>query len=329
MYKFLFVGISVFVCRFVDAYKPVEANPDSTLPIVRGEYDITDTTKPIVGPDFIDSIHAVCRFFFNQGECNRLLDDADNKLKLYFDTSDRDQRDIYRKLFENSVISQSLASGLAALGSRLTLMNSTIRGTNASGELHPGLLRDIASISDGINQLRTISLGQRGTVSAARLQQVKAVSAIAQSAKSNAALMASKLDDLMKTLVEARTLVQTGYFRNMWEYANNTLSDITTQSGDFLRESQGKIFDLTRRYHDWTDLTFEEIASTKERTLSVLMAMNDLVGKMIPDMESKWQEDRLRNVTAIVADSIKHMSSDLSALRDTILIIRSNFWPIR
>jgi hypothetical protein len=154
--RLIVISTVVALCRgSAYLYDAVESSPSSAIFTPPRDYNINDRTSTFLTSDDLDHMYRVCKKRRNSAkDCLGALDDLEDRIRQAYIHQDSDLKTIYGRLFERLDGVDPLSIKIEKLTDIGNYLNSTIRGEGAHV---PGLMRDIASMSDGIALLGSIA----------------------------------------------------------------------------------------------------------------------------------------------------------------------------
>ena len=305
-------------------YSKIAASSSNVnLPIPSG-YNLANTTATIMDDSLFNSVVANCQkgtsnhwswSSFNikasdryGGQCSPTLDAAESAIRTYFQTDDLDNYNIFKGLFVSRPSSPSLSQNYATVGNSLLVSNATIFGDASIPS--PGLLKDTVTLQDGIQQLKTVSTGQKQSVKTASKLASTALKTLATDIKEETQNeFAPALIDYMRQLTANRTLVQMDVDNQIAQSVNETLQDLVNQNDDFTHDYEIGYNDELNRYTDFQSVVSDALAFSKVDTSEILTRMAN-VTRYIPNYLTRWNATELEMAKILLASTIKDAFTD-------------------
>jgi hypothetical protein len=275
-------------------------------------YDLDDVKSTMLGNDFVDKLGNDCRT--DQGRhvdanaCDKALTEADNKLSNLFWTSDVDLRRIYNTLFgcpsfQGTPMVETITSNVGSL----KFLNSTIYGSGTE----PGLLNDLLSLTDGIEQIRVVAEGQSRSLDRSGSSQVIASRTLQTQLAKSAESILSKTGEIMRALVGNRTIAQKQAFKSIADAVKVATADTEQQAIGIYAMAQAQFETLKERYADWVDATELKIDEVTESAAANLNSMN-IVGQGLKEILKNTRTAEFANIALEVEKMRSSWSADFA-----------------
>jgi hypothetical protein len=291
---------------------------DCVEPAAPNGYIFEDARSTLLSDQFLQNIEYSCRkngdHFEAPNECHERLRQADDTLIDLFRTSDVDLIKIYNRLFGcssfNGVpIATTLRNNRATLGS----LNETIYGSGSN----PGLLKDLLTLLDGIDQVRTVAQGQVVSLSTAAANQKGAAENLRNKVKASADNLYDKMYELMQSLVNNRTGAQKQSFSDIRQSVNQAVQNIETQAEGVALQMANTYGALKDRYGVWVEATEGAITTVSDRASGLNQVLNQ-ANQLSNELLRNLRTGELANVVNEVRNQRNSFSTDLGNAQTSI-----------
>ena len=274
-------------------------------------YDFQNANQQTIAPEFYQTLTNACvsnggNGFANPNACDREMKNAEASVESLLWTSDRDLAKIYNMLFGCNSNSNSVAKQLTTDQSSLRTLNETVFGSTSS----PGLVKDLLTLLDGIQQVKAVATGQFQQLRLATNNQKQAAETVQQRLVEMANRIETSTESLMTQLVANRTIAQEYVFNLIYGSVHEAIDDIEEQSNAVSEGLVGTYGDLQNRFAEWTDLSDKSIMAVTERTKDSRSLSNQLskdAQQAVRDMKGA----QLVSVTSAFDSAKSQFASDL------------------
>ena len=237
----------------------------------------------------------------------RRMTEAENHLVNLFWTSDVDLSKVYMKMFGCSQYTgEPILSVIQSDNAALVATNSTIFGTKTD----PGLLKDLYSLMDGVDQIKSVAEGQLRSIQTASSSQVVAAQALQAQLVQVATSILENTLSVMQLLVGNRTQTQTQAFSMIAGQVAQATKDIESQSNSIQGYFATTFDQLNKRYNQWSAASEQGIADVtdRQRLLQSNVAQADQIAQKIT---GDLTTSELANVATAVNVANNGFDSDL------------------
>jgi hypothetical protein len=280
-------------------------------------YNLADTSSVFVSNDFYTQIQNACNpsgSSYNKGTCSSLLTQGEDALFNLFATSDADLAAIYKQMFGcpqyNGV---PLATAITNAYTTLLQLNGTVFGSGQD----PGILNDLYTLLDGIDQIKAVASGQVLSVGSAASSQIVAAQSLQGKMTDTANAILSQTMDLMNSLVGNRTNAQNEVFAYIGQTVDQAVQDIQNQANALSSQITAQSGQLTDRYNAWNSQAQTAIAdvTARSRDLQAAQQQADAAGQQ---MVRNLQSSELAGVTDQVNNAKSQFTADLGNAQNSI-----------
>ena len=252
--------------------------------------------------------------------CHHSINLAENALIDLFWASDLDLMKIYRHLFGcNGFLGVPLVVTLQKDYQTLLANNATIFGSRSD----PGLLNDLYSVMDGIEQIKSVADAQLQAVQAASNSQVAAAQRMEAEISDTSSEILGKTLQLMQSLVGNRTLSQTRAYAVIDKSVSNAVEDISTQAESIQESFASQIGQLSERYQDWAIASEKGISDVTDRAKELKNVVNQ-AGKITQQFTSELLTTELANTATSINAASAEADSDMASAQTGIADDMSN-----
>jgi hypothetical protein len=323
-----FTGLVIVIALLqmlpIDANNPrTWTSSDCVEPSKPSGYNFDDSTFQLLPPDFTSQLQHACRathnfwqgkIYVDPGSCVHWMSAAENQLVNLFWTSDVDLSKIYMQMFGcNQYTGVSLLSVIQGDNSALVATNQTIFGTKTD----PGLLKDLFSLMDGVDHIKSLAEGQLRSIQTASASQVVAAQALQAQLVQVASSILENTLSVMQLLVGNRTQTQTQAFSMIAGQVSQATKDIESQSNSIQSYFATTFNQLNKRYNQWSAASEQGIADVtdRQRLLQSEVAQSDQIAQKITGDLTTLE---LANVATAVNAANNGFDSDLASAQASI-----------
>jgi len=295
-------------------FVPLEGN--IALPSIArpppGGYDISDLTTSM-NPAKFESMQTACqKYLACQFFCDPLIigcvtgiGEIETEIMNSYKSVDVDLGQIFQRLYVTKDGVVSMEKGNTDMANWLDQMNITLRGDVNTSQT--GLVRDVITMGDGINEIKNVIKGQsRSIKDSSRSQNVELKKLSRKIQDVTRTDVSDYMQDKMMEIVGARTGVQSWVTDAIIENVNATAADMGSQAVDAQNDFSNGYDELKKRYDDMSSATAAAIEATTQRSIMIRSMMQNLT----------------RTIPLITKDS---NTAALNELRDTITEITGTF----
>jgi hypothetical protein len=292
---------------------------DCIVPATPPGYNFNDANSQMVDQNFHQGVLNACQRngagnFLNRQGCLNSLTSAENTMVYLYQASDADLRQIYRIMFGcpayNGV---PLATAISNSYNTLMSLNSTVFGSKTS----PGLVNDLYTIMDGVDQVKAVSDGQLRSIKLATSSQVVAAQNLQGQVWATADAILNQIQSLMQQLVANRTNAQQRSFDNIALAVGQATNNIQTQADGITGTMTNQFASLQGRYGTWTSTTDAAIAKVSGKSSDQRAAVSQ-VGQAANQVVQGLRSTEFANIVSQVAMGKNQFAIDLSNAQTSI-----------
>lgn len=236
-------------------------------------YNFRDTKTSIAPETFFNDLSSACATDNNgnyprAADCNNYMGQAERYLDTLYLTSDVDLQTLYRYLFgcPNDAGKSSIIQSDYAI---LKQINLTVFGNYSTNPKTPGLMKDLLTLLDGIDEVGAVAGGQQQSIRDAARSQTVAVQMLADQMMEQATKIKDSTLELMGYLIGNRTQTQLDSFSELRNNVAEAVTDVEQQAAQLSASFVNELDEITRRYNEWTDLSSKAIADVKNRSTTL------------------------------------------------------------
>ena len=252
----------------------------------------------------------------NSNECYAALTAMENEVTYLYASSDRDLYEIYKLLFVPSAsvpYNTLFANDLKTLDS----VNRTLFGDSSTMPGTPGLTRDLLTMADGIDQIRSVGAGQLLSFRNSSRQQQSAMKAFTAKTLADFKVYNLASDQAMKDVVGNRTLVQESFNDEIKASVKEASTDVGQQADEIVADFTSDYADLAKRFAEYKATTDSATALSETRILKIKSDVKNTT-KSAPAFQKAFKVKQLNLVNAAVKSETDGFQTNLVGLQSQI-----------
>ena len=285
---------------------------DCLSPVLPSGYNFADAQSQMLTPEFLTQLTDTCakngNNYKSSDQCIAVLAQAEDMLVNLFQTSDIDLVTIYNQMFGCSQFKGiPLITSITNSYNTLLQLNGTVYGTSQD----PGLLNDLYTLMDGIDQIKAVANGQVLSVKNAASSQIVAAQNLQGQMTNTANAILSQTIDLMNSLVGNRTNAQNQVFSTISQAVQQATTDIQNQADAVSSQVTSQYKLLSDRYSQWSAQSQQAVSdvTTHSKDLQTFQTQADQAAQQ---MVRTLKTSELASVATQIANAKASFNNDLT-----------------